>query len=59
MKDEIIFAKYFRGYEAAEAVLCRKASKLNHSCMPNVAHTYIHPYERVYAIKDITKGKVY
>ena len=48
----------FRGYSAAEAVVCRKASKLNHSCMPNVAHTYVHPYERIYAIKAINKGMI-
>ena len=47
---------YFRGYGATEAVVCRKASKLNHSCSPNVAHTYIQPHERVYAIKKINKG---
>ena len=49
---------YFRGYGATEAVVCRKASKLNHSCSPNVAHTYIQPHERVYAIKKINKGMI-
>ena len=48
----------FRGYGATEAVVCRKASKLNHSCSPNVAHTYIQPHERVYAIKKINKGMI-
>ena len=45
-------------HEANVSVLCPGfASKFNHSCMPNVDHVFVEPFQRVYAIRNINQGE--
>eukprot|EP00397_Hematodinium_sp_SG-2012_P026240 GEMP01027473.1.p1 GENE.GEMP01027473.1~~GEMP01027473.1.p1 ORF type:complete len:375 (+),score=86.60 GEMP01027473.1:247-1371(+) len=46
-----------RGSGSEDAVLCVETSRFNHSCAQNVAHAFVEPYERVYAVRDIKAGE--
>ena len=48
---------FSRGAESDDSVLCLEISRFNHSCKPNVAHAFADPYERVYAVRDISAGE--
>ena len=39
------------------SVLCSVISKFNHSCLQNVDHVFIEPFQRVYAVRNIKKGE--
>jgi hypothetical protein len=43
--------------EGRLAVLCPVISKFNHSCLQNVDHVYVEPFQRVYAVRNIKKGE--
>ena len=40
-----------------ETLVFLDISKLNNSCLPNVAFEFVSPHGRIYAIKDIKKGE--
>ena len=40
-----------------ETLVFLNISKLNNSCLPNVAFEFVPPYGRIYAVKDIQKGE--
>lgn len=43
--------------DTKDAILCLLASRLNHSCMPNVLTTFNGVYERAIAKRNISKGE--
>ena len=43
--------------EDGETLLFLTISKLNHSCLPNVAFEFVPPYGRIYAVTDIKSGE--
>ena len=53
IKQSNAFAKDANGYLS---VLCPGLSKFNHSCLQNVDHVFVEPYQRVYAVRNIKKG---
>ena len=54
IKKSNAFAKDENGYLS---VLCAVISKFNHSCIQNVDHVFVEPYQRVYAVRNIRKGE--
>ena len=54
IKKSNSFAKDADGHLA---VLCPVISKFNHSCLQNVDHVYVEPFQRVYAVRNIKKGE--
>lgn len=46
-----------RGNNSDDSVLCDIISRFNHSCVPNVSHFWVHPYERMVAMRNITEGE--
>ena len=54
IKQSNAFAK---DVEGNLSVLCPIASKFNHSCLQNVDHVFVEPYQRVYAVRNIRKGE--
>lgn len=46
-----------RGNNSDDSVLCDIISRFNHSCVPNVYHFWVHPYERMVAMRNITEGE--
>ena len=43
--------------EGQLSVICPKLSKFNHSCIQNVDHVFVEPFQRVYAVRNIQKGE--
>lgn len=43
--------------EGQLSVICPKLSKFNHSCLQNVDHVFVEPFQRVYAVRNIQKGE--
>ena len=54
IKKSNAFAKDENGYLS---VIGTVISKFNHSCIQNVDHVFVEPYQRVYAVRNIRKGE--
>ena len=54
IKQSNSFAKDADGHLA---VLCPVISMFNHSCLQNVDHVFVEPFQRVYAVRNIKKGE--